>query len=217
MIMIKGVIFDLDGVIVSTDEYHLQSWLRLAKDHDIYFDRAINDRLRGFSRSESLEIFLERATRSYLEDEKIVMAAKKNQYYLELLDSLSEKDILPGVLSLLDELKSRHIRIAIGSSSKNCPIILERIGLTRYFEVCIDGNQVANGKPNPEIFLKASRALALNPENCLVIEDGIPGIQAARAAGMKVLGVGPAAQGETNTLTVPSLDAVDVEKLLSMN
>ena len=214
---IKGVIFDLDGVIVSTDEYHCQSWLQLAKDHNIHFDRSINNRLRGLSRSESLEIFLERADQSYSEEQKRIMASEKNRYYLELLDGLSAANILPGVVRLLKELKSRRIRLAIGSSSKNCPMILDKIGLSHYFGACIDGNQVSLGKPDPEIFLKASKAIALPPEECLVIEDGTPGIQAAHAAGMKVLGVGSAVGSETAAFTVTTLDAVDIEQLLAMS
>ena len=214
---IKGVIFDLDGVIVSTDEYHCRSWFRLGEEYGIYFDRKINNRLRGLSRSESLEIFLETTTRSYSDSEKKLMESQKNQYYLELLNDLSSKDILPGVVETIDGLKSRAIKLAIGSSSKNCPLILERIGLSECFDACVDGNQVSCGKPNPEIFLKAAQMLGLSPLDCLVIEDGKPGIEAARAAGMKVVGVGRAVQGDTNSLTLPDLSAVDIDTLLVMN
>ena len=212
---IKGVIFDLDGVIVSTDEYHCESWIRLAQDYNIYFDREINNQLRGLSRTESLEIFLKRSMRSYSDSEKLAMASQKNQYYLELLDKLSPKDILPGVLELIDTMKSRSIKLAIGSSSKNCPAILERIELSGCFDVCVDGNQVLYGKPNPEIFLKAAEALTLSPEECVVIEDGAPGMEAAHAAGMKVLGVGSAVYGTIGALTVQDLSIVDVNELLS--
>ena len=214
---IKGVIFDLDGVIVSTDEYHCKSWFRLGEEYGIYFDRKINNRLRGLSRSESLEIFLETTTRSYSDSEKKLMESQKNQYYLELLNDLSSKDILPGVVETIGGLKSRAIKLAIGSSSKNCPLILERIGLSECFDACVDGNQVSCGKPNPEIFLKAAQMLGLSPLDCLVIEDGKPGIEAARAAGMKVVGVGRAVQGDTNSLTLPDLSAVDIDTLLVMN
>ena len=136
---IFGVIFDLDGVIVSTDNCHYLAWKRMADEEGIYFDRTINERLRGVSRMESLEIILERAQRTYTDDEKQAMATRKNAYYVELIGSLTRADILPGALDTLSYLKGRGVKVAIGSSSKNTPIILRQIGLENAFDAVADG------------------------------------------------------------------------------
>ena len=149
---ILGVIFDLDGVIVSTDNCHYLAWKRMADEEGIYFDRTINERLRGVSRMESLEIILERAQRPYTDEEKQAMAARKNAYYVELIGSLTRADILPGALDTLSYLKERGVKVAIGSSSKNTPIILRQIGLENAFDAVADGNAITHSKPDPEAF-----------------------------------------------------------------
>lgn len=176
---ILGVIFDLDGVIVSTDNCHYLAWKRMADEEGIYFDRTINERLRGVSRMESLEIILERAQRPYTDDEKQAMAARKNAYYVELIGSLTRADILPGALDTLSYLKGRGVKVAIGSSSKNTPIILRQIGLENAFDAVADGNAITHSKPDPEVFVLAARLLGLEPKNCLVVEDADAGIEAA--------------------------------------
>ena len=153
---ILGVIFDLDGVIVSTDNCHYLAWKRMADEEGIYFDRTINERLRGVSRMESLEIILERAQRPYTDDEKQAMAARKNAYYVELIGSLTRADILPGALDTLSYLKGRGVKVAIGSSSKNTPIILRQIGLENAFDAVADGNAITHSKPDPEVFVLAA-------------------------------------------------------------
>ncbi|MCX7709204.1 MAG: beta-phosphoglucomutase [Clostridia bacterium] len=212
---IRAVIFDLDGVIVSTDECHYQGWKQLADEEGIDFNREINERLRGVSRMESLEIVLERAQKQYLEDQKMEMATRKNEYYKGLIQKLTPKDILPGVPEFLAGLKGRGIKIAIGSSSKNSPLILERIGLDKTFDATADGNDISRSKPDPEVFLVAAMRVGIPPENCLVVEDAEAGIEAALAAGMQVLGVGFASKSERATYRAADLAAVRVGDILN--
>ena len=212
---IRGVIFDLDGVIVSTDEYHYQAWQKLADQEGIYFDRLINQRLRGVSRMESLEILLERATKTYRAGEKAAFAARKNAGYCELLKQITPGDMLPGAMALLDGLRSRKVKLAIGSSSKNTPGILAAIGLDRYFDAIVDGNNITKSKPDPEVFLKAAQLLGLAPQHCLVVEDAAAGVEAAIAAGMRVLAVGFAAADPRATLRASGLSDVTAGQILN--
>ncbi|HBR28195.1 MAG TPA: beta-phosphoglucomutase [Firmicutes bacterium] len=213
----KGaVIFDLDGVIVSTDDCHYRAWQQLADEEGIYFDAEINQRLRGVSRMDSLEIILERADRNYTNEEKKVLADRKNAYYRELIQALTPDNILPGVGPILAGLKEHGIKIAVGSSSKNTPLILDRIGLKDYFDAVADGNDLSKSKPDPEVFLLAAERLGVPPEHCVVVEDADAGVEAALAAGMRVLGVGAAAANLRATLRADSLDGLtwaDLSKL----
>ena len=193
---IKAVIFDLDGVIVSTDDCHYRGWKKMADEEGIYFDRTINERLRGVSRMESLNIILERAEKEYTEDEKLALATRKNGYYVEFIQALTPDDILPGVMESLEALKAKGIKIAIGSSSKNTPIILKQIGLSDYFDAVSDGNNISNSKPDPEVFLKAADFLTMPYDNCAIVEDADAGIEAGKAAGMVTFAVGSAKGGD---------------------
>ena len=186
---IEAVIFDLDGVIVSTDECHYRAWKKTADEEGIYFDRKINDRLRGVSRMDSLEIVLERAERLYTDEEKVELAERKNNYYKEYIKKLTKDDILNGVNENLAELKAKGIKVAIGSSSKNPPDILKYIGLDNYFDAVSDGNNITKSKPDPEVFLKAADMLGVPYEKCLVVEDADSGIEAGKRAGMYTLAV----------------------------
>ena len=186
---IEAVIFDLDGVIVSTDECHYRAWKKTADEEGIYFDRKINDRLRGVSRMDSLEIVLERAERLYTDEEKVELAERKNNYYKEYIKKLTKDDILNGVNENLAELKAKGITVAIGSSSKNTPDILKYIGLDNYFDAVSDGNNITKSKPDPEVFLKAADMLGVPYEKCLVVEDADSGIEAGKRAGMYTLAV----------------------------
>ena len=190
---IEAVIFDLDGVLLSTDEFHYKAWKQLADREGIPFDRTMNERLRGVSRMESLEIILEQANRDYSPAEKEKMADLKNERYRALLETLTPEDVYPGVTELLDLLDKKSIKTAIGSSSRNAPYILEQTGLSERFRrtVC-DGSKISRSKPDPEVFLLAAEMVGVSPESCLVIEDADAGVQAAKAAGMNVLGVGSA-------------------------
>lgn len=208
--MIKGVIFDLDGVLVSTDEMHYQAWKRLAQElHITGFTREDNRRQRGVSRMASLEIVLEKADRTYSEEEKIELAERKNGYYLELLEEMDESAVLENVKDVLEKLKNRGLLLAVGSASKNAPVILEKTGLMPYFDKISCGLDTTKSKPDPEVFLVAAKKLGLPPEECLVVEDSAAGIEAAAAGGMKSLGVGPFYQSLYADYEAPALCKVE--------
>lgn len=190
--MRKGIIFDLDGVICFTDEYHYLAWKALADREGIYFDRKINDRLRGVSRMVSLEIILERAEKIYSPEEKLWMTEMKNRNYRTLLEKMSPADLDPKTHQTLLTLRERGYLLAIGSSSKNTPLILERIGLGGFFDAISDGNNITHSKPHPEVFLKAAEMLGLSPAECLVVEDAQAGIQAAHDGGFESAALGDA-------------------------
>ncbi len=211
---IKAVIFDLDGVIVSTDEHHFQAWKQLADSLGILFGRESNDRLRGVSRMESLEIMLEKSARRYSLDEKRELAERKNTYYRESLKGLSAADILPGVIDMIGALKDRQVKIAIGSSSKNARTILRAVGLENDFDVIADGNHVTRSKPDPEVFTIAAMRLGISPEECLVVEDAEAGVEAGLAAGMSVLAVGAAAGHSLAMRSAQDLSCISVDELL---
>ena len=204
--MIKAVIFDLDGVIVSTDDCHYRAWKKRADEEGIYFDREINNRLRGVSRMASLDIVLERADKEYSESEKQALAERKNNYYKELICELTPGDILPGAMETLEKLKKNDIKIAIGSSSKNTPIILEQIRLDRYFDAVSDGNNITHSKPDPEVFLKAAEMLKIAPGDCMIVEDADAGIEAGTRAGMRTLSVHGAKGADFATEDLASCD-----------
>ena len=210
----KAIIFDLDGVIVSTDEHHYRAWKKVADEEAIYFDEIINMRLRGVSRMESLEIVLEKSQKQYSKEEKLLLAERKNLYYKNLIKNLTPDDILPGVIDLLSLLKENGIKIAIGSSSKNSPEILSYIGLDSYFDATVDGNDINNSKPHPEVFLKAAYALGQSPQDCLVVEDAASGVVAALAAGMKVVGVSSAATDKNADYTAESLEGFNTDLII---
>ena len=190
----QGIIFDLDGVICSTDHYHYLAWKDLADRLGIYFDETINNRLRGVSRMASLEIVLERSAVAYTEEEKAAFAEEKNNRYRELLKNMSQADLAPEVKETLDALRSKGLKLGIGSSSKNTKFILSQIGLGDYFDKISDGTNISRSKPDPEVFLKAAEYLELPPESCLVVEDAKAGIEAATAAGMDSAAIGDAVQ-----------------------
>lgn len=199
---IHAIIFDLDGVICFTDKYHYQAWKELADREGIYFDEKINDRLRGVSRMQSLDIILERASREYTEEEKESMAAMKNESYVKLLENMSTNDLSDEVKNTLDELRHRGYKLAIGSSSKNTKKILKQIGLVDYFDAISDGTNITKSKPDPEVFLKAADMVEEKPQNCLVVEDAAAGIDAACAGGFLSAGIGDAAAHEGVTYPI---------------
>jgi beta-phosphoglucomutase len=212
MMSINAVIFDLDGVIVSTDECHYRAWKKIADDEGIYFDRQINDRLRGVSRMESLEIVLEKSKKEYSEEEKLSLAETKNSYYKEYIKILTPDDILAGVMDNLETLKANGIKIAIGSSSKNTPIILKQIGLEGYFDAVSDGNNILKSKPDPEVFLKAADMLGIPYAECMIVEDADAGIEAGKRAGMKTLAVNKAQGGD---ITVENLGKSNIYEIIT--
>lgn len=191
--MLKAILFDLDGVICSTDEYHFQAWKDMAGTMGIYFDRAINNRLRGVSRMASLEIILERYEGLPLSEErKRELAEWKNDAYRRLLSNMSPADLTEEVRTTLEALRGSGLKLGIGSSSKNAPFILDRLGLGNYFDAVSDGNNIVRSKPDPEVFLKGVEFLGVLPEECLVVEDAVSGAEAGHRGGFPVACVGDA-------------------------
>lgn len=210
--MIKGIIFDLDGVICFTDEFHYLAWKKLADREGIYFDRIINNRLRGVSRMASLDIVLEKSSRVYSDEEKLEMATFKNNIYREYLKQMTPKDLSDDVLNTLKTLKEKGIKISIGSSSKNTKLILTNIGIIDMFDTIVDGNDIKNSKPDPEVFIKARESLNLQKDECYVVEDAYAGIDAANASGVKSIGIGDASKYEKASFKIEKLS--DILKLL---
>jgi beta-phosphoglucomutase len=190
--MIKCVIFDLDGVIVSTDNLHYLAWKKVCDLEGIYFDETINNKLRGVSRMESLGIILCNSNKIFSILEKQELAAIKNELYIKSLDILSEKNILPGIVNLLNLLRKNGLQIAIGSSSRNAKVILRKIGLFDLFDAISDGTNITKSKPDPEVFLTAAKMCNVDPSECAVVEDAISGVIAAKAAGMMLFAYGDA-------------------------
>ena len=201
----KAIIFDLDGVLVSTDNCHYEAWKKMADEEGIYFDRTINERLRGVSRMESLEIILERAEKEYTDEEKVCMAERKNGYYKKLIGTLDKSAMLDGAVEFVEKAKSMGLMVAIGSSSKNTVAILNQVGIIDLFDAIADGNDIKNSKPDPEVFLVAAQKLGVEPELCLVVEDADAGVEAALAADMDVLAVGYAATNSKVTYSANGL------------
>ncbi len=190
---IKAVIFDLDGVVLSTDEYHFRAWKKMAESEGIPFTKDDNERLRGVGRMESLDIILEKSEREYSEEEKKKLAEYKNNLYRESLQNLSPAEIYPGVVGVFDMLEEKKVRIAIGSSSKNTKFILKQVGLFDRFKGAIsDGTNITKSKPDPQVFLMAADMVETQPENSLVVEDAYAGVEAAKAGNMYALAVGTA-------------------------
>lgn len=192
----KGIIFDLDGVICHTDKYHYQAWKKLADRLGIYFDETINNRLRGVSRMESLNIILERADKTYTEQEKEAFATEKNEVYKELLKQMTPEELSPEVKDTLEALRNKGILLSIGSSSKNAGFILNRLGLGDFFDAVSDGNNISHSKPDPEVFLKAAEFLKLPASECLVVEDAEAGLLAAKNGGMDSAAIGDAVKSD---------------------
>jgi beta-phosphoglucomutase len=190
--MIKGVIFDLDGVLVSTDELHYKAWKKLAEELEIMdFTKEDNYLQKGVSRMESLEVVLRKGARVYTEAEKLVLAERKNNYYIEFLQEISTEVVLPHVVDTLAMLRKQGILTGVGSVSKNTPLILKKSELESYIDQVSCGLDITRSKPDPEVFLMAAKKLGLKNDECLVVEDSAAGIVAAKAANMKSLGVGP--------------------------
>lgn len=188
----KACLFDLDGVIVDTAVYHFQAWRRLANELGFDFTEHQNEQLKGISRMESLELILKWGNVTLTEEEKIEWATRKNAWYLGLVMQMTPQEVLKGVPEFLTSLRENNIKIALGSASKNSRLILEKINMLDYFDAIIDGNNITKGKPDPQVFLMGAEATHCKPEECVVFEDAVAGVQAGKAGGMKVIGVGSA-------------------------
>lgn len=210
---VQACIFDLDGVIVDTAKYHYLAWKRLAKELGFDFTIEDNERLKGVSRMDSLNILLSIGGIELPLEEKEALANKKNLWYVDYISKLAEDEILPGVLDFFQILKENNIKIALGSASKNSMLILKNLNLVEYFDAIVDGNKVSKAKPDPEVFLRAAEELSINPEHCVVFEDAEAGIEAALNAGMKTIGIGtPVSLAKANKC-VPNLAGATVSLL----
>ncbi len=210
---LQGCIFDLDGVIVDTAKYHYLAWRQIANELGFEFSLHDNERLKGISRMQSLNILLEIGNIKVDEKIREKLAYDKNQIYLSYIRTLTPEDILPGTKEFLNQLKQNNILIALGSASKNASTILQSLDIIKYFDVIIDGNKVEKAKPDPEIFLKGAIELKVSPENCVVFEDAEAGVEAAISAGMKCIGIGDANVLSKAHYVVHGLDVMSVKWL----
>ncbi len=209
--MIRAILFDLDGVLTDTSEYHYLAWKRLADELGLPFDRHKNESLRGVSRRESLELILQGRAASPVEIE--AWMERKNRYYLDYIARMTPDNLLPGALDLLKELRQAGYKTAIVSSSKNTPLVLNRLQIGGWLDVVVDGNTPARSKPAPDLFLQAAQRLGVAAEACLVVEDAEAGVEAGKAAGMRTLGLGPEQRVGAADYCLPDLDGVSLAKL----
>ncbi len=214
---VKACIFDLDGVIVDTAKYHYIAWREIADQLGFDFNEHHNERLKGVSRNDSLNILLEIGGFELDEDKKTELANRKNQRYVEYIEKMTPDEILPGVLPLLKSIKQSNIKTAIGSASKNTPLILERLNLGRYFDAVIDGNSVSKAKPNPEVFIKGAESLNVIPSECIVFEDAEAGVEAALNAGMWCVGIGEQKVLHKAHRVMPGFENFSLKELISLS
>lgn len=210
---IKACIFDLDGVIVDTAVYHYKAWKRLANELGFDFSEADNEQLKGVSRMRSLEIVLQCGGITKTESEQKLLAAQKNAWYMDMVNQMTPAEILPGAREFVEACRAAGIKTALGSASKNSMTILEKLHITQLFDVIIDGNKVSKAKPDPEVFLKGAEELGIEPQYCVVFEDAIAGIEAAKAGGMKAVGIGKPDVLYEADLVVSGLDKMTLDKL----
>jgi beta-phosphoglucomutase len=210
--MIKGFIFDLDGVLTDTAEYHFRGWKRLADELGIPFTRDDNEALRGIARRESLLLILKE--REFSEEQILEMMERKNQYYLELIRGITPRNVLPGARELLEEIRAAGLKSALGSASKNAVDVIRRLGIADLLDAVADGHSVERQKPAPDLFLHAASLLELSPSECVVVEDAAAGIEAARAGGFLSMGVGPGERLKEADLVLPNLQGVHLKDLL---
>lgn len=209
---IRGFIFDLDGVLTDTAEYHYRGWKRLTEEENIPFTREDNEHLRGIPRRESLMLILK--GRTYPEEKIQEMMERKNNYYLEYIREISPKDLLPGARELLEEIRAAGLKSALGSASKNAPDVIRRLGIADLLDAVSDGNSVERQKPAPDLFLHAAKQLGLDPAECVVTEDAAAGIEAAHAGGFHTLGLGPRERVGQAELVFDSLQGVHLDMVL---
>jgi beta-phosphoglucomutase len=215
--MIKAVLFDLDGVLVSTDQYHYQSWKKLSDEEGFdFFDQEFNHKFRGVARMECVEIITKASGKNYSPEQKQELADRKNRYFVESLLSVTQEVLLPGALSALHELRSRGIKTAVASNSRNAVTIIKQVKIEHLLDAIVDGHQIQNSKPDPEVFLLAAKNVGVSPNYCLVVEDAVAGIESAKRAGMKILGIGMKERLPNANIVVPNLSAISVDELLKL-
>jgi beta-phosphoglucomutase len=211
--MIRAFIFDLDGVITDTAEYHYRGWKRLADEEGIPFTREDNEHLRGVPRRESLMLIIK--GREYPEEKILEMMERKNNYYLAFIKEITPCDLLPGAKELLEEIRAAGMKNALGSASKNAPDVIQRLGIRDLFDAVSDGHSVERQKPAPDLFLHAAEQLGLSSAECVVVEDAAAGIEAALAGGFRTIGLGPKERVGRAEVILPSLDGVKLATLLN--
>jgi beta-phosphoglucomutase len=214
MRIIEAFIFDLDGIIVDTTHYHYLSWKILAKSFNYDFHEKDNEQLKGANRITSLNILLALAGQSFSEQEKELLREQKNEIYLELISDLTHRDMLPGVYEFIKKARTVGLKIGMASSSKNARSTLSRLQIADLFHAMLDANDIARGKPHPDVYLQISNLLAVKPSNCLVFEDAFSGIEAAKQAGMRVVGMGQSAQLVEADLTIDSFVDLDPHQII---
>jgi beta-phosphoglucomutase len=215
--MIQAVLFDLDGVLVSTDEYHYRSWLKLSKEEGFdFFDHEFNHQFRGVARMECVEILTRASGRTYTTEQKKEIADRKNRYFAESLSSVTPDELLPGALAALQELKRRGVKIAVASNSRNAKPIIRQVGIGQYLDAIVDGHEIENSKPDPEVFLLAAKNVGVAPAHCIVVEDAIAGLEAAKRAGMRALGIGTRDRLPNADIVVSDLSKISIDELLSL-
>jgi beta-phosphoglucomutase len=214
---VKALLFDLDGVIVDTAIYHYQAWRRMANTLGFDITEEFNEQLKGISRTESLEIILAHGGLTVSEDHKLALATQKNEWYLELVSQMTPAAILPGVADFFVAVKAANLKTAIGSVSKNARLILERIGMIDDFDSIIDGTKISRGKPDPEVFLKGAAELHVRPDECVVFEDAVAGVEAAKRGGMLAVGIGLPSVLTQADLVVPSLAQLTLSEVLTLS
>ncbi len=212
----KACIFDLDGVLVDTAKYHFIAWQRLANNLQVEFTEHDNEQLKGLSRDASLDYILKKGKISASSSEKEVWKEQKNNWYLELVNTMQADEVLPNCKELLNDLKSKGLKIGLGSASKNAALILTRVNIKDYFDVIIDGTVTSKSKPDPEVFLLGAKALGLPPSECIVFEDAINGVKAAKAGGFKTIGIGEKDVLTEADLVFPDLRSLNYEVLKSL-
>lgn len=211
--MHKGLLFDLDGVIVDTAKYHYLAWKDLADKLEIPFTKEENERLKGVSRLRSFEIILEIGNKKMTQEEKEYYCTLKNDNYLKYIMKLEKEEILPGVKEFLNSCKEKKYKIALGSASKNSMLILERLELLNFFDDIVDGTKVSSAKPNPEVFIKGAEKLGLEPKECIVFEDAAAGIEAAHRGGMKAVGIGDIQNLPKADIIIPGFTDITIEEI----
>jgi beta-phosphoglucomutase len=211
--LIRACIFDLDGVLVDTAKYHFLAWKRLASELGYDLTEEVNEKLKGVSRMESLDIILRLAKISLGEAEKERLTARKNEWFNDFVSNMKAEEIFPGVKSLLERVKSENMKIGLASSSKNAERVIDLLGIRHYFDVMVDGNMIIHTKPDPEIFLLAARKLSVPPQACLVFEDAEAGVVAAVRAGMKCVGIGSPDKLHEATAVVNAIENFDYRQI----
>ena len=212
---IKACLFDLDGVVVNTAKYHYLAWKKIATDLGFEFSELDNERLKGISRTESLDLLLEIGNLKLDPETKKELAEIKNNFYVSSIQKMNSDEILPGVIRFLNELHDGGILIALGSASKNAMTILNKINIIQLFDVIIDGNKVSKAKPDPEVFIKGAAELGVEPQYCVVFEDAQAGIEAARNGGMYIIGVGEAENLKNADFVIPGFETITLDQLIN--